>query len=77
MLLYTADDVLVKRYTVVIKGDVNGDGAADGCDAVIINAAAAGMLTLSDHLEMASDTDGDGNITDSDSEYPMNCGLNL
>ena len=77
VLLYTADDVLVKRYTVVIKGDVNGDGAADGCDAVIINAAAAGMLTLSDHSEMASDTDGDGNITDSDSEYPMNCGLNL
>lgn len=77
VLLYTADDVLVKRYTVVIKGDVNGDGAADGCDAVIINAAAAGMLTLSDHSEMASDTDGDGIITDSDSEYPMNCGLNL
>lgn len=77
VLLYTADDVLVKRYTVVIKGDVNGDGAADGCDAVIINAAAAGMLTLPDHLGMASDTDGDGNITDSDSEYPMLCGLNL
>ena len=77
VLLYTADDVLVKRYTVVIKGDVNGDGAADGCDAVIINAAAAGMLTLPDHFGMASDTDGDGNITDSDSEYPMLCGLNL
>lgn len=77
VLLYTVDDVLVKRFTVIIKGDVNGDGAADGCDAVIINAAAAGMIVLSDHSEMASDTDSDGIITDSDSEYPMNCGLNL
>ena len=77
VLLYTVDDVLVKRFTVIIKGDVNGDGAADGCDAVIINAAAAGMIVLSDYSEMASDTDGDGIITDSDSEYPMNCGLNL
>lgn len=77
VLLYTADDVLVKRYTIVIKGDVNGDGVADGCDAVLINAAAAGMLTLEAHFKTAADTNGDGGITEADGEYPTNSGLGL
>ena len=77
VLLYTADGVLVKRYTVVIKGDVNGDGVADGCDAVLINAAAAGMLTFEGGFKKAADTDGDGSITEKDNEYPIKSGLNL
>ena len=77
ILLYTSDDVLVKRYTIIIKGDVNGDGVADGCDAVMINALSAGMLTMSDCYIKAADTDADGAITESDSEYPINCGLSL
>lgn len=77
VLLYTEDDVLVKRYTIVIKGDVNGDGIADGTDAVVINAAAAGMLSLDECFKKAADTDGDGSIMEKDNEYPINCGLNL
>ena len=76
-MIYTADGVLVKRYTVVIKGDVNGDGVADGCDAVLINAAAAGMLTFEGGFKKAADTDGDGSITEKDNEYPIKSGLNL
>ena len=77
VLLYTADGVLVRRYTIIIKGDVNGDGVADGCDAVIINAMTAGMLTLPEYYIKAADTNADGSITESDSEYPINCGLGL
>ena len=77
VLLYTADGVLVRRYTIIIKGDVNGDGVADGCDAVIINAMAAGMLTLPEYYIKAADTNADGSITESDNEYPINCGLGL
>lgn len=77
ILLYTADGVLVNRYTIIIKGDVNGDGAADGCDAVLINAAAAGMMSFDAHFKKAADTDGDGSITEKDNEYPIKSGLNL
>lgn len=77
VLLYTADGVLVRRYTIIIKGDVNGDGVADGCDAVIINAMAAAMLTLPEYYIKAADTNADGDITESDNEYPINSGLGL
>lgn len=77
VLLYTADGVLVRRYTIIIKGDVNGDGFADGCDAVIINAMAVSMLTLPEYYIKAADTNADGDITESDNEYPINSGLGL
>lgn len=77
VLLYTADGVLVRKYTIIIKGDVNGDGVADGCDAVIINAMAVSMLTLLEYYIKAADTNADGDITESDNEYPINSGLGL
>lgn len=77
ILLYTVDGVLVKRYTIVIKGDTNGDGTADGCDAVIINAIAAGMLSLDKAFVLAADTDSNGTVTESDCTYSINCGINL
>lgn len=77
VLLYTADGVLVRRYTIIIKGDVNGDGVADGCDAVIINAMAVSMLILPEYYIKAADTNADGDITESDNEYPINSGLGL
>ena len=77
VLLYTADGVLVRKYTIIIKGDVNGDGVADGCDAVIINAMAVSMLTLPEYYIRAADTNADGDITESDNEYPINSGLGL
>ncbi len=77
VLLYTADGVLVRKYTIIIKGDVNGDGVADGCDAVIINAMAVSMLTLPEYYIKAADTNADGDITESDNEYPINSGLGL
>ncbi len=75
VLLYTADGVLVKRHTIVICGDVNGDGAADGMDAVLINAVAEGMLSVEEHFRLAADTNSDGTVTTNDSTYSFDKGL--
>ncbi len=75
MLLYTADGVLVRRYTIIICGDVNGDGVADGMDAVLINAVAEGMLSVEEHFRLAADTDSDGTVTADDSTYSFDKGL--
>lgn len=75
VLLYTADGVLVRRYTVVICGDVNGDGVADGMDAVLINAVAEGMLNVEEHFRLAADTNRDGTITADDNKYSFDKGL--
>lgn len=75
VLLYTADGVLVRRYTIIICGDVNGDGVADGMDAVLINAVAEGMLSVEEHFRLAADTNSDGTVTTDDSTYSFDKGL--
>lgn len=75
VLLYTADGVLVRRYTIIICGDVNGDGVADGMDAVLINAVADGMLSVEEHFRLAADTNSDGTVTTDDSTYSFDKGL--
>lgn len=75
VLLYTADGVLVRRYTIIICGDVNGDGVADGMDAVLINAVAEGMLSVEEHFRLAADTNSDGTVTIDDSTYSFDKGL--
>jgi len=65
IMLYSADDVLLKTYTIVVRGDVNADGIIDGCDAVLIGAVLAGMTGFSDAQIAAADADGNG-VTDTD-----------
>ncbi len=57
---------LVKKYRIVIFGDVNGDGWYDGTDAMIVSCLADGMLTeeqVGEAVYMASDCNHDG-VTD-------------
>lgn len=64
----TFPDGLSRTYTVVLFGDVDGDGLCDGRDAVIINMIADGMLSaarLGDAISTAADCNRDGS-TDSD-----------
>lgn len=59
------DTKVVAEYTVVIFGDVNGDGWYDGQDAVLVSCLANGMLTKDDVSEavcMAADCNHDGVI---------------
>lgn len=55
----------VMDYTILIFGDVNGDGWYDGMDAVIVSCLESGMLTKDDVGEavyMAADCNHDGVI---------------
>ena len=55
----------IKDYTVVIFGDVNGDGWYDGSDSIIVSCLANGMLTKDDVSEAvytAADCNHDGTI---------------
>ncbi len=59
------DSEIVDAYTILIYGDVNGDGWYDGMDAMIVSCLANGMLTQDDVSEavyMAADCNHDGVI---------------
>ncbi|MCR4614757.1 MAG: hypothetical protein K5756_01215 [Clostridiales bacterium] len=63
------NDEVIDTYTVVIFGDVDGDGYADGNDAVIVSQLANGRIESSDLGEtyaLAADADGDNGVDDLD-----------
>ena len=68
------------NYTVVVFGDVNGDGWYDGQDSIIVSCLANGMLTQNDVSQavyMAADCNHDGAIDESDVSLLNDAGLIL
>jgi hypothetical protein len=68
------------NYTVVIFGDVNGDGWYDGQDAIIVSCLADGMLTQEDVTPaefMAADCNHDGVVDATDVEILNQAGIIL
>ena len=63
------DNIVVDSYTIIIFGDVNGDGWYDGQDAILVSCLANGMLTKDDVSEavyMAADCNHDGVVNQLD-----------
>ena len=61
----SVNDVEVDSFTIILFGDVNGDGWYDGTDSIIVSCLANGMLTKDDVSEavyMAADCNHDGVI---------------
>lgn len=58
--------IVEDRYTVVKKGDCNGDGKITSSDYVLIKNHIMGASTLAGANKKASDYNGDGNVTSSD-----------
>ena len=58
-----------KEYTVVLYGDVDGNGGATGIDALRILDASAGNITLTDVEREAADVKNDGNLNSIDALY--------
>lgn len=59
------DGEIVDAYTVLIYGDVNGDGWYDGTDSIIVSCLANGLLSkenVSEAVCMAADCNHDGMI---------------
>ena len=78
--LYDEDDALVKTYTLVIFGDLNGDGWYDATDATIVNCIIGGMFTkdqLGEAVWLAADCNHDGVIGEQDSEMLQQAGVLL
>ena len=74
------DGYLVDTYTVVIFGDVDGDGWYDAQDAFIVSLIVNGLLTREQTGEakyLAADCNHDGEINASDVEILQNAGLLL
>lgn len=70
----------VESYTVVVFGDVNGDGLYDGRDAVVVNCIASGMLDLGQISlaeRFAADCNHDGGIDSRDAELLEQAGVLL
>ena len=68
---------VVKTYTVVVFGDVNGDGIYDGCDATLISLIMNGMLTPSPAMRLAADCNHDNVINADDLAIIEQAGLLL
>lgn len=65
------------EYTLIVLGDLNGDGFADGQDAVILSCVLNGMLPESDLNNLAGDFDRDCQLLQNDYELIFSSGLLL
>lgn len=78
--LIDASSNVIDSLTVVIHGDVNGDGKIDGMDSVITRAIAAGMLNSTNTSAAqiaAADVNFDNSVTTVDAEHIDLAGLGL
>lgn len=74
----TSDGESVSTYTLVVYGDLDGDGIADGRDVLLAQMLANGMLDASSVGETvfeAADCDHDGKVTQNDVELIINSGV--
>lgn len=62
-------DEVIDEVTLVIYGDVNGDGAVDAFDAIAVDLTNNGAYDLKNEYAEAADTTGDGVITSADYAY--------
>ncbi len=78
--LYDEDGNLIKTYTLVIFGDVNGDGWYDATDATLVNCIIGGMFTkeqLGEAAWLAADCNHDGTIDETDADLLQQAGILL
>lgn len=73
------DEEIVDSYTLVVFGDVNGDGLYDTKDAEIVKTIASDKepTNTSECIYLAADADRDGEITNSDVVLLVNAGKYL
>ena len=63
---YTRGGEVVQTLTMVVTGDLNGDGRLDISDVVQLQGSLLNRVTLSDAAAQAADVNGDGRIDISD-----------
>ena len=73
-------DTLVKTYQLVVYGDVDGDGVADGMDVQIATMIKDGILTkaqVGEAVWEAADCDHNGTINNNDIQIIIDSGIKL
>ena len=65
-------NALIDEVTIVVNGDVNGDGAVDGFDAIEVGLATNGAHTIENEYAVAADITGDGEMSSADYAYLVN-----
>ena len=73
-------DEIIESYSILLYGDVNGDGWCDGMDAVLVSCIVNGMLSESDIGELAyraADCNHDGVIDEADADLLNQAGALL
>ncbi|MBQ9552853.1 MAG: InlB B-repeat-containing protein [Clostridia bacterium] len=78
--VYDTDQAPVDSYTIVVFGDINGDGWYDGTDAYFLSLIASGMIplkALTDAERMACDANHDDVIDVKDAKLVQQAGLLL
>lgn len=71
---------VIDKYTIILFGDVNGDGWYDGQDAVMVNMIANGMLTheqVGEAVWLAADCNHDGKVDQADVDLLNQSGVLL
>ncbi len=63
--LFDGDNVIDSK-TVVVTGDLNGDGIINNRDVAMMNRKVAELITLEDYQAMAFDANGDGAVNNKD-----------
>lgn len=64
-----SSSVATRNYTVVVVGDVNGNGRIDAADANLIACHASGVSVLGGAALQAADANCDGNVDGKDAEF--------
>jgi hypothetical protein len=64
--IYKRDGSEYASYTVVLWGDINGDGVLTSADALGVQLHMVGRKPMSGSYKMAADANGDGSITSAD-----------
>lgn len=75
--MFNAKNEQVDSYTILIYGDVNGDGLCDAQDAYIVDCIINGLLTketVGNAVWLAADCNHDGNVDYSDYLLLNSCG---
>ena len=67
------NDEVVETYTIVIFGDISGDGKINAVDALMALKAASGTLELSEIKQMAGNVDGNANVSSIDALEILHC----